>query len=136
MADFSLDPNKPIVIDGVEYHPDEVYSRNLLVFGVEPTDYEDYRYVNIIAMHTNRKPDAGGQAQAQYRYNNLEDLAKFHQHQYPYYLSTKMVTATDRKGNQIQVVIFADFANAKEMQIVERTRKPVAPAPQATPKPA
>lgn len=136
MADFSLDPNKPIVIDGVEYHPDEVYNRSLLVFGVEPTDYEDYRYVNIIAMHTNRKPDAGGQAQAQYRYNNLEDLAKFHQHQYPYYLSTKMVTATDRKGNQIQVVIFADFANAKEMQIVERTRKPVAPAPQATPKPA
>lgn len=136
MADFSLDPNKPIVIDGVEYHPDEVYNRSLLVFGVEPTDYEDYRYVNIIAMHTNRKPDAGGQAQAQYRYNNLEDLAKFHQHQYPYYLLTKMVTATDRKGNQIQVVIFADFANAKEMQIVERTRKPVAPAPQATPKPA
>lgn len=121
MSDFN---DKPIVIDGVEYHPDEVYERSLLVFGVEPTDYEEYKYVNIIAMHTNRKPDAGGQAQAQYRYNNLDELKKFHEHQYPYYLKTKMVTATDRKGNQIQVVIFADLANAKEMEIVPRERKP------------
>lgn len=129
MTDFN--PNQPIIIDGVEYHPDEIYERNILVYGVEPTDFEEYRYVNIIAMHTNRKPGAGGQAQGQYRYNRLEDLSKFHEHQYPYYLKTKMVTATDRKGNQIQVIVFADLANVKEMQLVERVRTPKAIPPKS-----
>ena len=36
------DLNKPIVVDGVTYEPDEFYKRTLLVHGSEPTNYEDY----------------------------------------------------------------------------------------------
>lgn len=122
--------NKPIVINGVTYEPEEVYKRTLLVHGAEPTDFEDYRYVNVLVNHKNRNELAGGMAQAEYRYNELADLDKFHEHQYPYYLEVGMITASDRKGRQIQVIVYADFANAKEMELVER--KSSAKALQAT----
>lgn len=114
------DITKPIVINGVTYEPEEVYKRTLLVHGAEPTDFEDYRYINVLVNHKNRNEQAGGMAQAEYRYNELADLEKFHQHHYPYYLEVGMITASDRKGRQIQVIVFADFANAKEMELVER----------------
>lgn len=116
--------NQPIVIDGITYHPDEVYTRSLLVHGAEPTNFEDYKYINVLVNHYNRNPNAGGMAQAEYRYNDLGDLSKFHEKEYPYYLDVKMITASDRKGRQVQVIVFADFANAKEMQLVEREKKP------------
>lgn len=119
--------NQPIVIDGVTYHPDELYTRKLLVHGAEPTDFEEYRYINVLVNHPNRKSQAGGVAQAEYRYNNLDDLKKFHEHEYPYYLNVHMVTASDRKGNQVQVIVFADFANAQEMELVPRVKQPKAP---------
>lgn len=121
---------QPIVIDGVTYHPDEIYTRSLLVHGAEPTNFEDYKYINVLVNHYNRNPNAGGMAQAEYRYRDLADLSKFHEHEYPYYLDVKMITASDRKGRQIQVIVHADFANAKEMELVPRERKPkVTPAP-------
>lgn len=128
MTQFNFDPNKPIIIDGIEYQPDEIYKRNLLVYGAQPTDFEDYRYVNIISLHTIKKLGSKGQAQALYRYDNLEDLDKFHAHQYPYFLPCHMITATDKKDNQIQIVLHVDFDNVKEMQLVERThdKKPSA----------
>lgn len=116
----------PIIIDGVTYHADEIYTRSLLVHGAEPTNYEDYQYINVLVNHVNRNAKAGGMAQAEYRYNVLEDLKKFHEHEYPYYLDVKMVTASDRKGRQIQVIVHADFANAKEMELVPKERKPKA----------
>lgn len=126
MALPDFDPTQPIEIDGVKYHADELYKRSLLVYGTQPTDFEGYHYVNVIALHPNRKTGAGGQAQAQYRYDDLADLDKFHQHEYPYFLPCHMVTASDRKGNQIQIIVHADFANVKEMELVPRERKPKA----------
>lgn len=122
MALPNFDPNKPIIIDGVKYSADEVYQRKLMVHGAQPTDYEDYKYVNVLVLHPNRKTGAGGHAQAEYRYDNLADLDKFHQHEYPYLLPCHMVTASDRKGNQVQIILFADFANAVEMVSVERKK--------------
>lgn len=131
MSNFN--PNAPIVIDGVEYSPDEVYRRTLTVYGAEPTDFEDYRYVNIVVLHQNRKNGAGGQAPALYRYDNLNDLNKFHEHKYPYTLPCDMVTASDKKGNQVQMILFAHFQDVKELELVPRQRQqPQRPqAPQA-----
>lgn len=112
------DPTRPVIVDGIEYQPDEIYQRNIMVYGVQPTDYEDYQYVHILALHPNRKAGAGGQAQSLYRYDNLNDLNKFHEHKYPYLLPCDMVTASDKKGNQIQVILFAHFEQIKEMILV------------------
>ena len=114
------DLNKPIVVDGVTYEPDEFYKRTLLVHGAEPTNYEEYQYINVLVNHKNRNDKAGGMAQAEYRYINLDDLKKFHSYQYPYMLDVAMITARDRKGRQVQVIIWADFDNVKEMELVER----------------
>ena len=35
-------------------------------------------------------------------------------------LDVAMITASDRKGRQVQVIIWADFDNVKEMELVER----------------
>lgn len=118
----NFNSDEPIIIDGVKYLADELYTRNILIYGVQPTDFEGYHYVNVLALHPNRKSGAGGQAQSQYRYDDLADLDKFHQHQYPYFLPCTMVTASDRKGNQVQIIVHADFANVKEMQLVERVQ--------------
>lgn len=111
-----------IVVNGVTYDADEIYQRTLKVHGAEPTDYEDYRYINVLVNHKNRNPSAGGEAQAEYRYHNLEDLTKFHSKEYPYLLNVKMITASDKKGRQIQVIVSADFDSAKEMELVERKK--------------
>lgn len=122
-----------VVINGVSYPVDEIYTRTLLVHGAQPTDFEDYQYINVLVNHTNKNKDAGGLAQAEYRYSNLEDLHKFHDHRYPYYLECKMVTASDRRGNQMQVIVSANFDNVKEMEIVER-KKSVSATTANTPK--
>lgn len=118
-----------IVIDGVTYDADETYKRTLTVHGAEPTDFEDWRYINVLVNHKNRKPNAGGSAQAEYRYNDLNDLGKFHARQYPYTLDVTMITASDRKGRQVQVIISADFDNAQELELVPLNKKPAPSKP-------
>lgn len=115
-----------ITVNGVTYDADEVYERTLLVHGAQPTNYEQYDYVNVLVNHKNRKEanglKSGGQAQAQYRFGTSADIHKFNDHEYPYYLNTKMTTTSDKNGNPIQVILWADFANAQEMELVPRNK--------------
>ena len=71
------------------------------------------------ALHKNTKTTqtgdrAGGSAQATYRYNDLADLPKFNEHQYPYMLDVVMTDIVDKKGNTVPLILFADFANVQE----------------------
>lgn len=130
-----------IIVDGIAYDADEVYERRLLVHGAQPTSFESYDYVNVLVNHKNRKEangfKSGGQAQAEYRYGSASDIHKFNDHDYPFYLNTKMITTSDKKGNAIQVIISADFANVEEMELVPRNKaqsqqqKPILPANKA-----
>lgn len=113
---------QPIVINGVTYEPDEIYTRTLKVHGVEPTDFEDYQYLNVLVNHRNRNANAGGEAQAEYRYHHLEHLQNWHAHQYPYIIKVDMITASDKKGRQIQVIVKADFDNVQELEFVPRKK--------------
>lgn len=120
-----------IVVNGVTYDAEEVYKRRLYVTGVQPTDYEQYTFLNVMVQHKNRVNDAGGNAQVIYRYDDLADLNKFHAHQYPYYIDVTMTTVTDKKSQIIPLILHADFVNVEEMEIVPRKpvqAKPVAPA--------
>lgn len=111
-----------LVINGVTYDVDEVYQRRLLVDGAEPTNFEQWVYINVAVKTRTRKADAGGSFQSLYRYDDLADLPKFHEYQYPYYLDVKMITVTNKKGEDIQQILWADFANAQEMELVPRNR--------------
>lgn len=112
-----------VTIDGVTYEPDEMYTRRLTVHGVQPTDFEEYRYLNVLVLHTNRATGAGGQAQAEYRYNELSHLDKFHKHAYPYNIDVTMITASDKKGRQVQVIVKADFDNVVELELAPKRAK-------------
>lgn len=112
-----------ININGVTYDADEMYTRTLTIHGVQPTDFEDYRYLNVLVLHKNRATGAGGQAQAEYRYNELSDLDKFHKHAYPYSLDVTMITASDKKGRQVQVIVKADFDNVTELELTPKKAK-------------
>lgn len=117
--------NQPIIVDGITYEADELFQRRLLIKGAEPTQYEQYDYVNVLVDHRNRKETssglkAAGMAQATYRYGQATDIHKFHEHEYPYYVDTKMVTITDKKQNQVNVIVWVDFANVEEMELVQR----------------
>lgn len=114
--------NQQFTINGVTYEADEIYRRTLKVHGVEPTDFEDYQYLNILVNHRNRNANAGGEAQAEYRCHNLEELQKWHAHQYPYLINVDMITATDKKGRQIQVVVRADYDSVQELELVPRKK--------------
>lgn len=120
-----------ITVNGVTYDADEVFKRTLTIKGAEPTDYEEWRFITVLVDHKNRKENAGGTAQAVYRYDDLSDLSKFHEHQYPYTLDVVMTTVTDKKGSQIQQILTADFANATEMVLMPRKPKAAANAPVA-----
>lgn len=111
-----------IVINGVTYDVDEVYQRRLLVDGAEPTNYEQWTYINVAVKTRTRKADAAGNFQSLYRYDDLADLPKFHESQYPYYLDVKMVTVTNKKGEDVQQILWADFANTVEMELVPRSK--------------
>lgn len=117
---MKLDLTQPIVVGGKTYEHDEVYQRKLFLFGAEPTDYEDYRYVNLLVLHKNRKDGAGGMGQVVYRHLDLQDLSKFNSHQYPYYIDVVMTTLTDKKGQPIQVILHADFASIQEVQMLPK----------------
>lgn len=111
-----------IVINGVTYDVDEVYQRRLLVDGAEPTNYEQWTYINVAVKTRTRKAEASGNFQSLYRYDDLADLSKFHESQYPYYLDVKMVTVTNKKGEDVQQILWADFANTVEMELVPRNK--------------
>lgn len=124
-----------ITVNGITYDADEVYERTITVHGAQPTNFESYDYVNVLVNHKNRKEanglKSGGVAQAEYRFGTSADIHSFNEHQYPFQLNTKMTTTSDKKGNSIQVILWADFANAQEMELVPRNKaqqKPSIPA--------
>ena len=133
---MNFDLTKPITINGETFEPSDFYQRKLLVNGVQPTNYENYVFLDILANHKNTKTTqtgdkAGGTAQTTYRYQDLSDLPKFNEHAYPYYLDVVMTDTVDKKGNSIPVILFADFANVQEMELVPRKKQ--APTAQPTP---
>ncbi|MGP5437731.1 hypothetical protein [Psychrobacter alimentarius] len=115
-----------ITLNGVTYDADEIYERTILVHGAQPTNFESYDYVNVLVNHKNRKEanglKSGGVAQSEYRFGTSADIHSFNEHEYPFQLDTKMTTTSDKKGNSIQVILWADFANAREMELVPRNR--------------
>lgn len=117
-----LELDKPITLNGQTYEPDDFYKRKLFVVGVQPTDYEDYQYVNVAVLHKIKTKDAGGQAQVFYKHMDLADLKQFNEHEFPYYIDVVMTTVTDKKGEPHPVILKADFSSIQEMQLVERKK--------------
>jgi hypothetical protein len=135
---MKLDLTQPITVNGQTYDPSDVYQRKLFVHGVQPTNYESYVFIDVLASHKNTKTtqngeQAGGTAQAIYRYQDINDIHKFNEHQYPFYLDVVMTDIVDKKGDTIQVILDADFNSIQEMQFVPRQKsKPATVAPSAT----
>lgn len=128
--------NDPITVNGKTYYPDEFYQRKLFVKGVEKTNFDDYDWVNVLVDHRISKPDSAGVAQAIYRYGNSADIVKFTERELPYYIDTVMTTVSDKKGNQVQIILQADFASIKEMELVPRnTKQTPKPSTSSTTKP-
>lgn len=109
-----------IEVNGIKYDADEITSRTLVIKGMQPTDYESYQFLEVLAELRNKKPNAGGRAQAGYRYSELADHVKFNEHQYPYKADVKMITTVDKKGEQVQEIIWVDFANIEELVTIPR----------------
>ena len=133
---MNFDLTKPITVNGETFDPTDFYQRKLSVIGVQPTNYESYVFVDVLALHKNTKTTqtgdkAGGSAQATYRYNDLADLPKFNEHQYPYMLDVVMTDIVDKKGNTVPLILFAYFANVQELELVPRKKQ--APTAQPTP---
>lgn len=125
---MAFDLTKPVTVNGETFQPHELSQTKLLVHGVQPTDYEDYTYVGILAQHRNIKSTqsglkAGGNAQAEYRYHNLDDLVKFHEYKYPYILDVVTAKTTDKKGKIVDAVLFVDFSNVQEMELKPIVKK-------------
>lgn len=134
-----LDLTQPITVNGTTYDPSDVYQRKLHVIGVQPTNYESYVFIDVLALHKNTKTTqngekAGGTAQAIYRYQEINDIHKFNEHQYPYYLDVVMTDIVDKKGDTVQVILDADFANIQEMQLVPRNQPQAKPTTPVAPK--
>lgn len=125
---MAIDLSKAITVNGETFEPHELSQTKLLVHGVQPTDYEEYTYVGILAQHRNVKSTqsglkAGGNAQAEYRYQELSHLQKFHQFRYPYLADVVTAKTTDKRGNIVDLVLYVDFTNIQEMQLVPSTAK-------------
>lgn len=118
-----LDLTKPVTINGVTYEPEDIFSRRLLVNAVDPTDFEQYQHINILALHKLKSKDSGGLGQTIYKYSDLSDLKKFHEHEYPYYVDVAMTTVADKRGNMTPVVLYVDFSSVQELELVPRKNK-------------
>lgn len=134
---MAFNMNQPLTVDGVEYDPTDFYQRRLLVMGIQPTNYEQFTFIDILAMQKNVKTTqngekSGGYAQASYRHNEIMDVHKFNAHPYPYYIDVVMTDIVDKKGNSVQLILNADFNSITELQITPR--KPVAQATPVAPK--
>lgn len=117
-----------IIVDGQTIPADELTKRTLIVHGAQPTDYEQWQFIDVLVQLRNKKPDAGGTAQALFRYADHMDMHKFNAHQYPYKLDVLMADTVDKKGDVVQQIVYADFANVREQMIVPRTQ-PQKPRP-------
>lgn len=109
-----------IVLNGVTYNVDEVTDRTLVIKGQQPTDHEGWQFIEVLAELRNKKTNAGGVAQAGYRYSELKDHPQFNEHQYPYKANVKIVSTSDKKGNIVQEIVWVDFANIEELVTVSR----------------
>lgn len=109
-----------IVLNGVTYDADEVTERTLIIKGQQPTDYEGWEYIEVLAELRNKKTNAGGRAQAGYRYSELKDYPKFNEHQYPYKATVKMISTVDKKMNQVNEIVWVDFASIEELVTITR----------------
>ncbi|BFM98839.1 hypothetical protein MOXK02_03980 [Moraxella sp. K02] len=124
-----LDLTQTITVNDVTYDPSDFYQRKLLVQGVQPTNYESHVFIDVLVSHKNTKTTqngekAGGIAQAIYRYQEIDDIHKFNEHQYPFYLDVVMTDIVDKKGETVQLILHADFDTIQEMQLVPRNQKP------------
>ena len=120
---------KDIVVNGETIPAEELTQRTLLVKGIQPTDYDQWQFIDVLVDLRNKKPDAGGTAQAAFRYADHMDAHKFNAHAYPYKLNVLMADTVDKKGNVVQQIVQADFANITEMQLVPRTNLQSQPKP-------
>lgn len=109
-----------IVLNGITYDADEVTERVLVIKGQQPTDYESYQFIEVLAELRNKKPNSGGRAQAGYRYSDLNDHTKFNEHQYPYKATVKMISTVDKKGEKVDEIVWVDFANVEELVTIPR----------------
>ncbi len=109
-----------IVLNGITYDVDEVTERTLIIKGQQPTDYESYQFIEVLAELRNKKPNSGGRAQAGYRYADLSDYNKFNEHQYPYKTTVKMISTVDKKGEKVDEIVWVDFANVEELVTIPR----------------
>lgn len=109
-----------IVLNGVTYDAEEVTERTLLIHGQQPTDHEGWQFIEVLAQLRNKKTNAGGRAQAGYRYAELKDHPNFNEHQYPYKADVKIVSTSDKKGNQVNEIVWVDFASIEEQVIIPR----------------
>ena len=135
MADFDI--TKPVTVNGETFEPHEMSQGVLIVDGAQPTDYEEYNYITVLTKFRNIKTTqtglrSGGYAPASYRYAELSDLDKFHQHKYPYTVPVVTAKTSDKNGEVVDILLYVDFANAQEQMLVPRNQKPTNPAP-ATP---
>lgn len=129
---MAFDLSKPIEVNGTIYEPVEFTPTKLFIHGVEPTDFESYTYCNMLAQHRNVKQTssghkAGGNAQANYLYHVLDDLNKFHEHKYPYYINVMTVKTSDKKGKIVDMVVQVDFDSVEEIELVSRKKAVATP---------
>ncbi len=106
-----------VTYNGVDYDLDDVYQRKLFVTCVEPTDFEEYRYCNIFALHGNKKEKAIGRLPKNYLCD-LEFLEKFQQFKPFFTISVTATTLTDKKGKDIERVLEVDFDSVVEYDLI------------------
>ncbi|MFW2177489.1 MULTISPECIES: hypothetical protein [unclassified Moraxella] len=133
---MAFDISKPITVNNITYEPQDLTQGTLLVHGVEPTDFEQWTYCNLLAQHKNAKQSdnyhAVGTAQGSYLYSELSDMVRFYEHQYPCYVPVVTTKIADKKGRMRDLVLHVDFDNIRELQLVPRQdRKPTANAQSA-----
>lgn len=135
---MAFDMTQNTTHNGVEFEPQDYQQSLLLVHGVEPTEFEKYLYCNVLVQHKNVKETesyhAGGNAQGSYLYAPLEDIVKFHEKKYPYYLPVVTVKIANKKGEMKDMIIHADFDKIQELQLVPRNAPQAKPAAPAAPK--
>lgn len=133
---MAFDLTKPVTVNGVTYEPTDLNQMTLLVIGVQPTNYDKWKRLNVLALHNNVKQTAdgdksGGRAQSVYLYDELDDLDKFHEYKYPYYLPVVATKTANMKGELDDLILHVDFANITELDLVPRNQKPTNAAPTA-----
>ncbi len=120
-----------VTYSGVEYDLDDVYQRKLFVTCVEPTNWEDYQYCNVFALHGNKKEGAIGRLPKNYLCD-LEFLEQFQQFKPFFTISVVATTLTDKKGKDVERVLEVDFDSVVEYDLVIKgsEKSKIQPKPQ------